>query len=402
MLVNISAFAQQRAVFGAITDTEGNPITEVSVSLEIAQHPLDGKKSSSDRKGRYAFRDFKPGNISITFSKDGFLNREVSYLTSEERGRDKFDVVLYREGEATATDTNSVDLVGKVHDSKGNPLGGVLVTCYVEGTPFNNEVVSGPDGSFTLKALISNENSLRGSLKEYRDQIVKVKVFNDEVDLSDPKEFVMKTIDEAYAEMGIERPEEEKITPEQEAVELFNLAVEPYQQGNFGQAAELAKKALEKDPNQEAAIKLLVHASVKLKEWPDVLTYSEKYLKFKPDDTNVMQAAAQAAQLTNNTEKLSQYKNQLKDKGVINKDSLWEEAVGALNANDDVAALKSIKEIMELDPKDSRAYFELGKIKVREYEFETAIKYLKQYMGMVDKSDKYYAEAKELILTLAE
>lgn len=401
-LMSVGAFAQQRAVFGKITDTEGNPLAGVAISLETLQSPADGKKTKSDKKGRYAFRDFKPGDIVITFVLDGYMQREITYRTSEQKGRDKKDVVMYKEGEGAVSDANSVEIKGVVYDTKGNPLAGVKVVGSVEGTPFTNETVTDDNGFYSLRGMMNNENQLRGSLKEYRDQIVKVKVREREVDLSDPTEFVMETLDEAYARLGMERPKEEQPTPEEEAVELFNLAVEPYQQGSYQQAEDFAVKALEKDPNQMAALKLLIHSNLKLKDWDDVLKYSEMYLKQKPDDTNIMQAAREAAERTNQKDKVASFKAQLKDKGVINKDSLWGDAVAALNNNDDASAVKIIEEILKMDPNDARAYFELGKVKVREYEFEEAVKYLKKYMGMAKKSDKYYNEAKELVLTLSE
>lgn len=402
MLLNVNAFSQVRMVFGSVTDTAGVPIEGATAVLVTAQFATEEKTAATDKKGRFAFRDVKPGDIEITISKSGFLDRIIEFRTDKKRIRDKFEVQMFREGEELVAAEDLVEVSGIIHDTKGNPLPAVQLTATVAGTPFKAEASTDAQGHFSLQSMASNELILLAKLTEYRDQIVKVKVRKNPVAMTGPTDFVMMTLDEAYALMGKVRPKDKMPTPEEEAVEIYNLAVEPYQKGSYEQAEKLAKQALLKDPKQLASLKLLIFANMKTDDWKEVLTYSEQYLKLKPDDVNIMKAANQAAQLTNNTDKADALKAQLKEKGEINKDDLWVDAVNALNGNDDATAHKIIKEILAMDPKDSRAYFELGKIKVREFEFPEAIRYLKTYLKHAPEKDPFRSEAKDLIITLTE
>ena len=215
-------------------------------------------------------------------------------------------------------------------------------------------------------------------------------------------EFILKTLDEVYAEMGIERPKEKEETPEEKATRLFNLAVEPYQQGSYADAENLAKQALENNPEMAEPMKLLVFSNLKTEDWPEVLMYAEMYLKKDPNDTNIMKAAAQAAELIGDKKKTKQWKGQLKDMGEISIESLWNDVVNHLNANDDAAAMAQIKEVLKMDDKYPLAYFEMGKIKIREYEFEDAILNLKLYLKYAKPDGKHRKEATDLIVTLSE
>lgn len=402
-LLSTLSFAQQRAVFGVVTDAAGKPLEGVLVQLETVQYPADKKSSKTDGKGRFGIYDHRPGDVILKFSLEGFLDREIQYRTQEDKIRVKQDVSLYRAGDNAATAENSVEVFGKVFDTKGNMLTGVKITCTVDGTPFRSEAVVDETGVYRIRGFKNNENQLHGSLKGFRDQIVKVRVQEDTLDLTGPQHFIMKTLEEAYAELGQEVPKgEEKATPEEEAIDIYNLAVEPYQQGNFAQAEELAKKALELNPAQLESLKLLVFSNLKLQDWKDTLTYAEKVLVTLPDDINMLTIAAQAAENTKNKEKAKAYNAKLKAKGAAPISDPWDDAYAAMNAKDDGKLAKVLHAILVDNPKDAKAYLEMAKIKVREGEFDDAKVNAQNCMKYAAKNSEEYAEAKELILTLSE
>ncbi len=397
-------FAQQRAVFGVVTDSAGKPLEGVTVLLETVQYPADKKSSKSDSKGRYGIYDHRPGDVIMKFSLEGYLDREIQYRTQEDKIRVKQDVSLYKTGDNAATAENSVEVVGKIYDTKGNVLNGVKIICTVDGTPFRSEAAVDETGTYKIRGFKQNENQLRGMLQGYRDQILKVRVQDDPLDLTGPQHFIMKTVQEAYAELGQEAPkgEDEKATPEEEAIVLYNLAIEPYQQGSYAQAEELAKKALELNPAQLESLKLLVFSNLKLEDWKETLVYAEKVLASTPDDINMLTIAAQAAENSKNKEKAKAYNAKLKAKGAAPVSDPWDDAYAAMNAKDDGKLAKILQAILVDNPKDAKAYLEIAKIKVREGEFDDAKVNAQNCMKHAAKSSEEYTEAKELILMLSE
>lgn len=402
LVLGTAAFAQQRMALTNIKDTAGNPIQGATLVMTSAQDTNYRKEVKSDKKGNGSFYRFPPADYTITINKEGYLERKIEFRTSPEKTREKFETTLFREDEGVANPENSILVTGIVSDTKGAPLAGVKLVATIEGTPFKSETTTDASGNYELQGLKNNTLKILGSLNEYRDQINLVKVRERNVELFNTDDFVMQTLDEAYAALGMERPKEEEVTPEQEAIEIYNLAVEPYQQGKFSEAEDIAKRALAKDPKQSKAMKLIVFSNLKTEDWEDVYKYGEMYLKEEPEDLNIKKAVLNASQFLGMKDKVASIKNELKAAGEISKDSLWNDAITHLNNNDDDNAMKVIKEILEMDPKDARAYFEIGKMKVREGEFDDAVKNLKIYLKHAPSNHPYIAEAKELIVTLSE
>ncbi len=92
----------------------------------------------------------------------------------------------------------------------------------------------------------------------------------------------------------------------------------------------------------------------------------------------------------------------LRATGGISVTDIFNEAVAAINDGDDPKAFKLLLEAETVDPNFARIYFELGKIKTREFEFEEAVKFLKKYLEVAEKDDQYRKEAEDLIVMLLE
>ena len=398
-LVSIAGFAQKRFVFVTITDASGAPLEGVSIVFTVDQHPGDVKNATTDSKGRVTFGDVKPGDVNIVANKADYLERILRFRTSVSTLREKQVFALYKADESMAGMGETHAVSGVLRDTAGNPIPEATIIGTIEGTPYAKETQTDANGHFEIAGPADNELKLLGRKVEYRDQINLVKVRDKPVEVP---EFVLKTLDEAYAELGLERPKEEEITPEQEAVELYNFAVEAVQQGKMEDAERSARQALEKNPQQMESVKLLIIANHKLEDWPDVDLYTGKWLEAHPDDDNIIQIAAVAAEALGNVDKLKTLQATLKAKGLLGVDTLWNQAVDALNVMNDAAALPLLQDVIKQDPDYADAYFELGKLRVREYEFEDAILNLKLFLKFAKKDDKRRDEAYNLIETLSE
>jgi tetratricopeptide (TPR) repeat protein len=304
-------------------------------------------------------------------------------------------------GESLEDLGQNVPVRGVLTNTSGEPIPEAAIIVSIEGTPYEKEFTTDANGRFQVTGIADQELTLTAKKQDYRPQIMKVKL-GDRPATLDEGDFVMKTLDEAYAEMGIERPKDEEPTPEEESNEFFNLAVDAYQQGNNEETERLALAALEKNPEQKEAYKLLAYANNKLKDWEDLLVYSEKYLSYHPDDQNFIQLAALAAEATNKKDKIAQYKTVLQEKGLISPDDLWNKAVDAINALDDDTAQPILQEILKMDDTYAPAYFELGKMSVRQGDFEDAVLKLKLFLKHADAGDSRRKEATDLIVTLSE
>lgn len=265
---------------------------------------------------------------------------------------------------------------GRVVDSNGKGLADVqLKFTYVdESIPFDKTIETKKRGDFTLTGLQPIEVQIYCSKEGYRDEIFRYKQPLGKHLL----EIKMLTVEEAMELM------EEEMDPKEVAKQFYNGAVPLYNQKDYdGALAELAK-ALEKDPELDVALRTATWCHVQLQQWEQAKATCNKYLELKPDDADMVELLKEI---------------DLQSQG-ISRNSLFKEAIDALNELDDETASEKLLKLTEVAPDFGKSYFYLGRINVRAGEFEQAVAYFKKYLELAEPDDKDIAEAKELIATL--
>ncbi|MCB1043384.1 MAG: tetratricopeptide repeat protein [Acidobacteria bacterium] len=289
---------------------------------------------------------------------------------------------------------------GSVLDTQGVGLANVHLkfTGIDADPPFEREITTDEHGKFTLAGLKPIEFEVYAKKEGYNDQIHRYKQNMGKQELF----MTMMTMEEAYAdalEKGlIEAPKED---PKADAIDFYNEAVPLYKNEDYDGAMELLSQAIEKDPELAHALKLAAYCAVKKESWKDGLNYAERFLALEPEDLNMSKLALEAARMLNDTDTESKYRDQVKEIEGVTPETLYNEAVVAMNAdNDDLAAAK-LNELLKLDATYAIAHYYLGHINVRAGEFEEAVKHLKQFIK-IDPKHELAEEAKDLIVTLSE
>jgi len=395
LLAGSAAFAQKATAFGTVLDSQGKPVKGATVTVTVDGTSIT-LNLTTNKKGKFTALKlaFKP--ITVVVSKDGYQTKTYKYEQKE--ARETVKIQLLAVGKTLADVADRPALTGTVVGSNGKPIAGVNLKFTIEGLPeYKVEATTDDQGKFVGDGVPNNIVEIYAIKADYRDQIYKVRMQDEPVDIED---FTMQTLDEAYEELGLDKPG--KRTPKEMAIDIYNQAVAPYNQQQWVQAEQLAKKAFELDPTEPKTLQILIWCNQKQEDWKEVLSYGDVYMKLVPDNQNINKVVMFAAEALGDTAKLTELKAQLRASGAISVTDIFNEAVASINAGDDPKAFKLLDEAETVDPNFARIYLEKGKIKTREFEFDDAVKYLKKYLKLADKDDKYRKEAEDLIVMLLE
>lgn len=144
--IDSSANLTPGSVSGKVTDGNGDPVSGVSVSYA-------GDTTTTDVDGIYTLGDITPGEVQLTFAKNGFATVKRNQPVGG-GAKVTLDVVLTPPG----------TIAGKVTDSStGQGIAGAIVT-YVGGTVAadangNYTIADIPSGSQTISAAATGYNS---------------------------------------------------------------------------------------------------------------------------------------------------------------------------------------------------------------------------------------------------
>ncbi len=386
----------QGSLNGIVVDLDDNPVPEVTLTFISESNPGNELVVVSKENGRYLTR-LPAGPVKLIATKEGYRPRNLEYVQRAEDMKINFRMV--KDDLSVESLGPQPKIFGILKDSQGQPVEDMELTLTTELFPdLNRTVKSNKLGGWKLEGVKKVDFKLHVRKEGYRDVIHSFSQGEGPVEINDLK---IQTLEEAYKELGIEPPKI-KLTPEDMAIDLYNSAVEPYQAKNFEEAERLAKEAVDMDPKQAAALKMLVYTNIELNDWGEVMGFANKYLELKPDDAGITQIALEAAKQTGQEEAAEKLTGKLRDMGVISADSLFNNGIDAINADDDETAKGILAEVVKLDPEFARAYYELGMIFIREGDFEAAVKNLKLFLKHAPADSQLREEATDLIVTLSE
>jgi len=281
---------------------------------------------------------------------------------------------------------------GKVVNSKEETLAGVeIVFTEDENEAFEQIVMTKDNGNFVLTGLKPGKHyKATFNLEGFNTQIYPFKQWigvNEE-----PIVITLFTLEEAYEQQGGDL---EALAHDQQAREFYNLAVGFFKAQKFTEAVDPITKAYENysliDKENELVAELAVIPRLysiiayNTEDYENSKTLAEEYLSYKPEDKNIQELLAATVK------KLSGPSPQ----------ELYNQAIELINNNDDSGAAVLLEKAIKSDPEYGLSYFQLGKIKTREFEFEDAVKNFKIFVKL-EPNHELSKEAKELIVTLSE
>ncbi|CAM2006844.1 carboxypeptidase-like regulatory domain-containing protein [Acanthopleuribacter pedis] len=393
-------------VTGKVLTISGDPIEGVTIDLKFAD-PTSEKWNAQGitTKGNGGFVQvaLPSGGATLSLSKEGFESREYTY--TQDQSTVNLKIRMLKEGQTiTDAEMGPQPLVkGTIIDTEGNPLPEVTLIISSQDFPgYTKTYVTAADGTFDVESIGDAKVEILCKKEGYRDEILRYNHTKGTFKLK-KGELRMMTIEQAMKEAGIEKPE---MTPRDKAILKFNDSVDPYQAKDYALAEQLAKEAVAIDPTLDKAVQVVVYSNYFQQDWDEAAEYAQKYLELVPDNENMMKLAVEVGGKSSKGGAFAKkVAAKLREMTPVTPDSLYREVIDALNANDDATAKAKSEEILKMDEKYALAYFELGKIYVREYEFESAILNLKKYLKYAPEGSpaaKHRAEATELIVTLSE
>lgn len=387
---------------GKVLTIKGDPVEGVTIDLTF-QDPTSEKWNSTGIKskgnGGFVQVALPSGVATLSLKKDGFESREYTYTQDQSTAALKIRMLKIGQTITDAEMGEQPHVKGKIVDTKGDPVGEVTMIISSQDFPgYTKTHVTQPDGSFDVSSIGDAKVEILCKKEGFRDEILRYNHTKGTFKLK-KGDLRMLTIEEAMKEAGIEKKE---LSARDKAVIQYNDAVDPYQAKDYAAAETFAKEAANLDPTFDKAVKLVVYTNYFQEDWDEAAEYAQKYLELVPDDENMMKLAVEVGGKTTKTSEFTkQVKAKLREMTPVTPDSLYKEVIDALNANDDTTAKAKSEAILKMDEKYALAYYELGKIYIREYEFETAILNLKKYLKYAPNG-KYKKEVTELIVTLAE
>lgn len=378
---------------GVILDLQGQPVDDASITIVHKEGEKFEKTLESKGSGKFNLLNVPAGLLDITVSKQGYQTNTYEFDLRPERKRAVLRLIP--DAQTVADLGPQTKISGQVVDSQGLGIPNVSLNISSKNLPgFEKEITTNESGEFETEALDWAVVKIHARRTDYRDSIYLY--YHTDSDTRLPVgDLKMQTLEEAYAELGDDAPRRE-MKPEAQAIELYNLAVGPYQEGNFDQATEYALKALELDPKQTAAMQMLVYIHAKQGDLVSAKKYADTFLAEKPGDPGMTKYAEQIEKGLKNPA------GAVTSSDGDSAQSYFNKAIDAINANDDGTATNLLKKAIEKDEAFALAHFELGKIFVREFEFEKAIAELKLYLKYAPKDHKLRKEATDLIVTLSE
>ena len=383
---------------GKIQDFDGKGVAGVELVFTHENDPEFSLTTVTGDNGSFSARNVKVGYINIKATKAGYPERVFKYTQEGKRMRQTFHMVP--EGTTYESLGEMPVVKGTIKDTKGNPIPETNLKIYSEDLPGWEKIIkTDANGYFETKSLRFALVNIHANKKGYRDQIYQYDQPKKDYTV---KDFKLQTLEEYFAETGQEMPGKRELTPEELAVDYYNKAVEPYRSKDFEQAKVFALKSYEANPKQGEALKILVYSTYNLKDYKSTLKYAQAYLELHPGDANITQYASESARMTNDTKLVKQFKEELKASGNITAESVFNDAVIALNAGNDEEGKKLLNEAISMDGNMADAYNQLGKIFIREGDFDEAIKNFKIFLKKAPKNHKDRQEVTDLIVTLSE
>jgi tetratricopeptide (TPR) repeat protein len=402
VLLGLAAWAQapEGSVRGRILDLENNPIEGAKLVFTHEIEKSFREEVETSKNGSFSVRRIPSGPMTITATKEGHDDRKWEY--TQEPGNVRLLYRMVPQGTTYASLGPQPNVSGTLVDTSGKGIPDADVRLSSVDLPDYEQILkTNGQGYFEAPGLANALVLVHARKEGYRDQLYQFDMQDKDYQV---KDYRMQTLEEYFEEIG-EAPPEKKVSPEDLAIDFYNQAVEPFQNKDYDQAELFVAKALENNAELEPAIKMMVYINHGQQEWENSLSWAEKYLAMKPDDTGILQFAEEAARLSDNTAASEKYLLKLKDAGIVKEKTIEDyvnDAVRAINAMDDETAKGILEKVLAKDANFPEAHMNMGMIYLREFEFEPPLRHLKLFLKHAPNNHPKRKEVTDLIVTLSE
>ena len=262
---------------------------------------------------------------------------------------------------------------GWVHDSEGKAIANAVITITSEEQPSYKKVVDvDEDGKFRLLILDATKQYLfHVEAPGYipHDEPFKVPIGT----MDNEFEFTLKTQQESMAKTVADL----KTQPGYKELEEGRALIK---EGKKEEAEKLFKKAVELAPDLVPAMEHLAEMQYELGKKQEALKTVQKCLKADEESQGCLAVGANAAGDLGDVETRDRYMARYQELNPDDPATIFNQAVGFLNALDDAKARPLLEQCLRVDPKYPKCLFELGMLKLRSGDMEGAKADLEKYL----------------------
>ena len=290
-------------------------------------------------------------------------------------------------------------VTGKVLDSAGAPVEGILVTVTTPAVrSFKVTVTTKKDGSY---AFIVNDATVFYDLRFEKEGYAPINVakqkFSTVEITSLPNQMILKTTEAPAGRAGVPAAAAAVPSASEQATLAYNEAVDLLNAGDKTGAAEAKLMvAVGKNPDLPQAWQALAIISHEKKDWAKTLEYGQKALDLDPSNTNLYGTMTDAAEKSGDKKAAAEWRKKYDEANPDSPEILYNKGVDAYNKGKMKDAEAALSKAVEVKPDLAAGHFLLGMVSFNLNKKAAAKTHLEKYLEL-EPNGKEASTAKEIL-----
>jgi Tfp pilus assembly protein PilF len=401
VLVGTADARRQGRLIGKVVDPEGNPIEGVTVEATSDDVPDFNEIEVTDAKGVFKL-DFEVIEVvyDYRFSKAGYITL-VTEQTWQKVGTDRHTFILTPGESASLDAADGMILSGEAGRAYAAAVKAFQAEDYATAeTKLEEALGHDPELRQAWEALAVIE-------LEQGDYPETVKAAETAIEKGSTDVAVYRARWEAYRQMGddemtVKAQEElqELGALTEEAKRIYNEGVQELRAKNKEGAFVKFQQALQADPNLEEALFAVASTGFEIGKFAEAAAAASTILDKDPQNEDALRLRYNAALQLDDEQMLMEALIGLYPvEPEVTKKGLWLLAMAAYNANDNAKSIERFEKVLVIEPNNAQAHYLLGLVFVSEQENDDAIAHLGRFVELAP-DDPEAASAKEIIAYL--
>jgi len=306
---------------------------------------------------------------------------------------------------STPTFAASAGIRGRVIDEAGNPVPDVDIEMLFKGEtrkPVTKTQKTDKDGGFVRMGIPDGTWQITFTKEGYKTYIMEIYLSLAALgSFSEAGDIVLEPA--PVVAPAAEIPDEDIAGPDDEAAkvgETYAAAVEATRAGRLDEAEAGFKEILASHPDVASAHYNLGYIYRQRKDWPAAEAEYVRVTELQPDKTDAFIALAAVRELDGRTPEAVD--GLVAAAPSFPADARFQYALGitSVNAGRSAEAEAAFRKVLELEPGNVEAHFQLATILIGQAKTAEAISMLETYVGMTGQDESNLATARSLIAAL--
>lgn len=284
-------------------------------------------------------------------------------------------------------------VTGKVTDSAGNPIEGVVLTITTPAIKnFKLSVKTGKDGRY---GFIVNDATTRYQMKFEKEGYAPAELANKKFSTVEVTVVDQKLLKPAEAGVPAQATAAAPSAADQAALS-FNAGVDLLNAGDKDGAEAKFQEAVGKNPDLPQGWQALATIAYEKKDWSKALEYGQKATELDPTMTSLYGILTDAAEKSGDKKGAAEWRKKYEEANPDTPEILYNKGIDAYNKGKMKDAEASLSRAVEVKPDFAMAHFWLGMVSFNQNKKAAAREHLQKYVEL-DPNGKEVATAKEIL-----